>query len=421
MALGRAQVLRDRDDLAAGLVQVAQRVGDLVRRLAHAEDQVRLGDQPDVAGLRDDLERALVAERGPDPLEDPRDGLQVVREHLGPGVEHRAELVVAGVEVRDQQLDAGARVHLVDLPDGLGVEPGAAVVEVVAGDAGDGRVPQPHLAHGLGDPARLVGVQLGGTAGVDLAEVTAPRALLAADQERGLPVLPALVDVGAPGLLAHRVQTTGADQALELGVLRTGARAGADPGRLALDRGLAVADLEAQELSAFRCDGHGPHGTPRVIARPAPRRTRVTGVTRLRPGRGSHRSPRRWPATGVRPAPGPARRCCGATVRAGRAAPSVRTGRGSRRRAPARRRRPSCGATPSSTGWVSHRSHGVNSDRLQRPAAAGRRSRAAATRSCPGCAATDTTGSPASRSLRSSSAANSRFASFDALYAAFGR
>ena len=93
--------------------------------------------------------------------------------------------------------------------DGLGVQPGALVGQVVAGDAGDGGVPQPHRAHRLGDAARLVAVEGRGLAGVDLAEVAAAGALLAADEERGLAVLPALVDVGAAGLLAHRVQALG--------------------------------------------------------------------------------------------------------------------------------------------------------------------------------------------------------------------
>src|SRR6478672_11284404 len=42
VARGRAQVLRDRDDLATRLVQVGERGGDLVGRLAHAQDEVGL-------------------------------------------------------------------------------------------------------------------------------------------------------------------------------------------------------------------------------------------------------------------------------------------------------------------------------------------------------------------------------------------
>ena len=106
----------------------------------------------------------------------------------------------------------GVRVELVDLPDGLGVEPGAAVGQVVAGDAGDGGVAQTHRADALGDPARLVAVEGLRAAGVDLAEVAAPGALVAADEEGRLAVLPALVDVGAAGFLADRVQPLALDE-----------------------------------------------------------------------------------------------------------------------------------------------------------------------------------------------------------------
>ena len=122
---------------------------------------------------------------------------------------------------------------------GLGVQPGAAVGQVVAGDAGDGGVAQLHLLHALGDPARLVAVERLGLAGVDLAEVAAPGALVAADEERRLAVLPALEDVGAARLLADRVQALGLHEVLQLAVLRAHRGAGLDPLRLALDRGLA--------------------------------------------------------------------------------------------------------------------------------------------------------------------------------------
>src|SRR5690606_21580909 len=191
------QVLGDRDELAAGGVQVPQGLGDLLAGLAHAEDQVGLGDEAVLARHREHVEGPLVPEGGPDPLEDPRDGLHVVRQHLRPGREHLGQQLGHRVEVGDEQLDAAAGVGGVDLPDGLGVQPGAAVVEVVAGDAGDRGVLQAHLRDGLGDAAGLVPVEFGGPAGVDLAEVAAARALVAADEERGLPVLPAFVDVGA--------------------------------------------------------------------------------------------------------------------------------------------------------------------------------------------------------------------------------
>src|SRR5690606_18632501 len=165
------------------------------------------------------------------------------------------------VEVRDQQLHPGVRVERLDRADGLGVQPGAAVGEIVAGHPGDRRIAQPHRVHALGDPARLVGVELGRFAGVDLAEVTPAGALLAADQEGRLAVLPAFEDVGAARLLAHRVQTLAPDQRLEVAVLRTHRRAGLDPRRFAFDRGLRVAHLQPQQFAALRRDCHVSNAT----------------------------------------------------------------------------------------------------------------------------------------------------------------
>ena len=100
----------------------------------------------------------------------------------------------------------------------------------------------------------------GGLAGVDLAEVAAARALVAADEEGGLAVLPALEDVRAAGRLADGVQTFVLHELLDLLVLGAGAQLGLDPRRLALDRGLGVAGLDAQQLAALGCDGHrGSH------------------------------------------------------------------------------------------------------------------------------------------------------------------
>ena len=78
----RPQVLGDGDDVAAGLVKVGQRGAHLVRRLTHAEDEVGLGDQPVVTRRGQHRKAALVAERGPDPLEDARNGFDVVRQHF---------------------------------------------------------------------------------------------------------------------------------------------------------------------------------------------------------------------------------------------------------------------------------------------------------------------------------------------------
>ena len=98
------------------------------------------------------------------------------------------------------------RIELVDEAAGFGVEPRCAVGQIVSGHARDRHVAQVKVSHGLSDTTRLVLVVLSGTARRDIAEVAAARAQCTAEQEGRLAVLPALVDVGAPGLGTHRVQ-----------------------------------------------------------------------------------------------------------------------------------------------------------------------------------------------------------------------
>src|SRR3546814_13681295 len=92
-----------------------------------------------------------------------------------------------------------------DLPHGLGIEPRSTVGKVVASDAGDGGIFELHLLDALGHTSRLVAVQRRRLPGVDLAEVTATGALLAADQEGCLAVFPALDDVRAARSEERRV------------------------------------------------------------------------------------------------------------------------------------------------------------------------------------------------------------------------
>src|SRR5690606_13869177 len=295
------QVLGDGEQVAAHLAQVAHRLHDLLGLLAQAEDEVGLRHQARLVRDAEHLQRALVPEGRADAPEDARHGLDVVREHLRLAGEHLLELGPVGVEVGHEQLDAAPGHHLVDLPGGLRVQPRPAVRQVVAGDAGDGRVAQAHAAHRLGHPARLVDVVLGGLAGVDLAEVAPARALVAADEEGRLPVLPALGDVGTAGLLADGVQVLLPDQGPDLVEVRPVPQPGLDPLRLALDRGLTVSDFQTEELAALGGDGHAALLVRAVLS--------VTSPAYARPGpaRASARRLPRGPAltAGAGPPPGP--------------------------------------------------------------------------------------------------------------------
>lgn len=56
------QILRDRDDVAPGFVEVLERLDHLGGLFAHAEDQVRLRDEARFMSLRDDVQGTFVAE-----------------------------------------------------------------------------------------------------------------------------------------------------------------------------------------------------------------------------------------------------------------------------------------------------------------------------------------------------------------------
>ena len=129
--------------------------------------------------------------------------------------------------VGDQHLDPGRRTDRADRFDGGGEAGGAAVGEVVAGDAGDHRVLEPEGRDRVGDPPRLVGVEREWPARVDETEAARAGAPIAQDHERRGVVGPALVDVRAARFLAHGVEIELLDQSLRLA--EVGAEIGAHP------------------------------------------------------------------------------------------------------------------------------------------------------------------------------------------------
>src|SRR5699024_11836361 len=79
---------------------------------------------------------------------------------------------------------------------------------------------------------------------------------VATDEEGRLAILPAFEDVRAAGFLAHRVEALAVHALLHRGVFRAHDRAGLDPFRLAFDRDLGIACLDAPQAPAFGGEGH---------------------------------------------------------------------------------------------------------------------------------------------------------------------
>ena len=180
-------------------------------------------------------------------------------EHSWLGIEYLLQQSRFTGEVRDEYLDSSARVECLDLGDGLGVQPCALVGQVIARHPGDRGVAKVHCPDRLSDPSWLIYVEGRRLSGIDLAEIAAACALLAADEEGGLAVLPALVDVWAARLLTDGMEALAFHEFADLEVLGPGFEPGADPLGLALDRGLGIAGLDAKEAAALvvRACEHG--------------------------------------------------------------------------------------------------------------------------------------------------------------------
>src|SRR4051794_12999214 len=200
VALGRAQVLADRDDLDVVIAQLPEHVDDLVVGLAEADH---------AAGLRHDLvaarrlrvaqhaRRAQELRAAPCDRVEPRDDLDVVVEDVGALVDDLGERHLLAAEVGRQHLDLALGRLVADLADDADERGRAVVGEVVAVDARDDRVAKAHQRHRASDARGLERVVPGRLAGLDVAEAAAARAGVAEDHERRGPPLPALADVRA--------------------------------------------------------------------------------------------------------------------------------------------------------------------------------------------------------------------------------
>ena len=186
--------------------QIGQSGENLVRPLSHPQDDPRLGSEAGILGPGQHPEAPSVAGRGADRPLHTGHRLDVVVEDVGPCVEHGGQRRSVALAVGDENLDGRTGGAASDGRDDLGEAAGPSVVQIVAGHTGDDGVGQTQPGHRLGHPDRLVRIERPRPGRPDLAEPAGPGAVGPIDHEGGRPVGPALVDVGAPGLLAHRDQ-----------------------------------------------------------------------------------------------------------------------------------------------------------------------------------------------------------------------
>jgi hypothetical protein len=97
-------------------------------------------------------------------------------------------------------------------------------------------MPQSQLGHRIRNPERLVRLQTERLAGAHIAEAARPGTGVAHDHHGGVPLRPALADIGASGFLADRYQAVVSNKRLGLMINWMGRRLDPDPRRLPLDR-----------------------------------------------------------------------------------------------------------------------------------------------------------------------------------------
>ena len=241
-----AQVLGEGNDVTTSIVQIAQRLVNLVVGLAHTQNQVGLGDHTAFLSLGNNIQGTLVTERRANLTEDTGNGLQVVREHLRLSVNHLLNMLGNTLEVGDEHLNAGVRAHLVNLTGGLCVQPRTAVFQIITSNTGHGCVTQTHDLHVLSNLERLSVVNSNRLAGRNIAEVATAGALGTTNQVGCLTVFPALVNIGAASLFTHGVQALTASQLAHLVVFGANNSLGLNPVRLLLNGNLSVAGLHTQ-------------------------------------------------------------------------------------------------------------------------------------------------------------------------------
>jgi len=180
-----------------------------------AQDRVGAGK----AGLDADLTRQ------------PRDSLEVVREHIGAGRKHHIHRAGVTLEVAGQHLEDELRSRAFDGANRRRPVRGAAVLQIVPIHAGDHGVPQAELGQNGRDALRLTRVGGLRPARGHVAKLTGTGAGPPQNHDGERFAVPALADVGARCAFADGVQAELGDPLAQVEEGVAGRHLRANPGR----------------------------------------------------------------------------------------------------------------------------------------------------------------------------------------------
>ena len=244
--------------------------------------------QPGSLRARQHRQAARIAGRRAHRALQPGDGLDVVVEHVGTGPSNSsAQRVGVALGVGDQRLDprAGASdrgspaTHAATCAMPPSARSSRATIVSTAWS-------RPMSRDRLGDPSRLVGGGRQRLARVDQAEAAGAGAPLAEHHERRRAVGPAVAEVRAAGLLAHRDQTEVADRASSAPSPR-----GRGPPSGAATRACACAIDKPVGDTGLLQPSRGPHDARRDPRRARTATGRRADASRRRPAARLRRRP----------------------------------------------------------------------------------------------------------------------------------
>jgi hypothetical protein len=255
MARRRLQILADGEEVDAGRAHVVHHLMDLALLLAQSDHDPGLREQTGITHLDavEQTQRVVIASARPHRAIEPRHGLEIVIVDVRPGVDDLLERARLAQEIGGQNLDRGLGRGASDRLDAAHELEGATVRKVVPVDRGDHDVLEAELTQRLGEVLGFVRIDGAGQPGLDVAEGAGAGADIAQDHHGGVPLGPALADVGAGRLLADRVQPLRPHQAPGRVIAFGDRRFDPDPGRFATDAAAGLIKDGAHGGSARSC------------------------------------------------------------------------------------------------------------------------------------------------------------------------
>jgi hypothetical protein len=213
------EILPDGEYVAARGAEIGERGVQFLFGFSQSDHDARFGQDRRVEALdhAEHVQRTVVVTLRANRPGQALDHLEIVVIQIGTGGHQGRDARLAGVKIRRENLDGRLGRGGPNRPHAFREMARAFIRQIVAGHGGDNHVGQAQIGDRFGQPLGFVGFGRIGPGGIDGAIVAAPRAPVSEDHERGVPLRPALAEVGTARFLAHRGHSAPRDDPPRLG------------------------------------------------------------------------------------------------------------------------------------------------------------------------------------------------------------